>query len=63
MRRILRLAMMEVKSESTHKISIFWELFNEIPSEIKGKNYKFNPKSIMVDETVQTIVLLGRSLD
>ena len=41
---ILRLAMMEVKSESTHEISIFWELFNEILSEIKGKNYKFNPK-------------------
>ena len=47
---ILRLAMMEVKSESTHEISIFWELFNEILSEIKGQNYKFNPKSIMVDE-------------
>ena len=26
----LRLATMEVKSESTHEISIFWELFNEI---------------------------------
>ena len=50
MHRILRLAMMEVKSESTHEISIFWELFNEILSEIKGRNYKFNPKSIMVDE-------------
>ena len=42
--------MMEVKTESTHEISIFWELFNEILSEIKGRNYKFNPKSIMVDE-------------
>ena len=41
---------MEVKSESTHEISIFWELFNEILSEIKGRNYKFNPKSIMVHE-------------
>ena len=47
---ILRLATMEVKSKSTHEISIFWELFNEILSEIKGRNYKFNPKSIMVDE-------------
>ena len=35
---------------STHEISIFWEFFNEILSEIKGRNYKFNPKSIMVDE-------------
>ena len=50
MHHILRLAMMEVKSESTHEISIFWELFNEILSKIKGRNYKFNPKSIMVDE-------------
>ena len=36
MHHILRLAMMEVKSESTQEISIFWELFNEILSEIKG---------------------------
>ena len=50
MHRILRLATMEVRSESTHEISIFWELFNEILSKIKGRNYKFNPKSIMVDE-------------
>ena len=50
MHHILRLAMMEVKSKSTHEKSIFWELFNEILSEIKGRNYKFNPKSIMVDE-------------
>ena len=48
--RILRLATMEVKNESTKEISLFWELFNEILTEIKGKNYKFNPKSIMVDE-------------
>ena len=33
MHRILRLAMMEVRSESTHEISIFWELFNKILSE------------------------------
>ena len=50
MHHILRLATMKVKHESTHEISIFWELFNEILSEIKGRNYKFNPKSIMVDE-------------
>ena len=47
---MLRLAMMEGKSESTQEISLFWELFNEILSEIKGKNYKVNSKSIMVDE-------------
>ena len=47
---ILRLAMMEAKSESTCEISIFWELFNEILSKIKGRNYKFNPRPIMADE-------------
>ena len=50
MHHILRLAMTEAKSESTCEISIFWKLFNEILSEIKGRNYKFNPRSIMVDE-------------
>ena len=50
MHHILRLATMEVKSKLTKEISLFWELFNQILSEIKGKNYKFNPKSIMVDE-------------
>ena len=50
MHRILWLAMMEVKSESTKEISLFWELFNNILTKIKGKKYKFNPKSIMVDE-------------
>ena len=48
--RILRLATMEVKSKSTKEISLFWELFNDILTKIEGNNYKFNPKSIMVDE-------------
>ena len=47
---ILRLATMEDKSESTHEITIFWELFNEILSNINGRNYKYNPTAIMVDE-------------
>ena len=50
MHHIYRLAMMEAKSEATHEISIFWGLFNEILSKIKGRNYKFNPRSIMADE-------------
>ena len=29
---------------------MFWELFNEILSDIKGRDYKFNPQAIMVDE-------------
>ena len=28
---------------------MFLELFNEILSDIKGRDYKFNPKTIMVD--------------
>ena len=53
---ILRLATMEVTSKSTHEITIFGELFNEILSNIKGRDYKFNPRAIMVDEKVLTIV-------
>ena len=34
MHHILRLATMEVKSKSTQEISLFWELFNEILTEI-----------------------------
>ena len=41
---------MEVKSKSTHEIIVFWELFNEILSDIKGRDYKFNLRAIMVDE-------------
>ena len=39
-----------VKNKSTCEITLFWELFNEILSDIKGRDYKFNPKVIMVDE-------------
>ena len=41
---------MEVKNESTHKISLFWKPFKEILSEIKGREFNFNPKAIMVDK-------------
>ena len=47
---ILRLAAMEVKNKSTHEIIVLWELFNEILSDIKGRDYKFNPRAIMVNE-------------
>ena len=29
---------------------MFWELFNEILSDIKGRDYKFNLRAIMVNE-------------
>ena len=47
---MIRLATMEIKNESTCEISLFWELFNEILSEIKGRDYKLNWKAIIVDE-------------
>ena len=52
MQCILRLATVEVKSESTCEITVFWELFNEILSDIKGRDYKFNLRAIMVTENV-----------
>ena len=50
MQCILGLVTVDIKSKSTHEITIFWALFNEILSNIKVRNYKFNPKAIMVDE-------------
>ena len=46
----LDLLLCRLKIESTCEITIFWELFNEIQSDIKGRNYKFNPRAIMVNE-------------
>lgn len=50
MRKILKLATMEVRAENTRHISLFWIFFNNMLSDIKGKPTHFNPKSIMVDE-------------
>ena len=49
---LLRLASMEVKSESTENICLFFKLLNEMLQIIgkKDKDYKFNPKHIMCDE-------------
>ena len=47
---ILRLATMDVKNNSMCKITVFWELFNEILSDINGRDYKFNLRAIMVNE-------------
>ena len=52
MRRVLRLVSMEVRSESTENLIIFWQLFNEMLIKVGKKNntYKFNPRFIMTDE-------------
>ena len=49
---LIRLASMEVKSESTENIRLFFQLLNEMLQIVgkKDKNYKFNPRNIMCDE-------------
>ena len=59
---ILRLATMEVKHESTCEINLFWELFNEILSDTKGRAYKFNSKAIMVDENSANYCVMQKVL-
>ena len=41
---------MKVKNKSTCEIIVFWRLLNEILSDIKGRNSKFNLRALMVDE-------------
>ena len=50
MQHILRLATMEFKNETMCEITVLLELFKEIHSDIKGRDYKFNLRAIMVDE-------------
>ena len=52
LRSVIRLVSMEVKSESTENLIMFWSLVNEM-LQIVGKkcdSYKFNPRNIMTDE-------------
>ena len=50
MRCIIRLASMEVRSEKTEELTIFWELLNEMLAKLTKKpGYKFNPNYIMFD--------------
>ena len=49
MREMLRLASMEMKSENTSDISIFFTLFNEVLEQVSGlKGYKFNLRCLCV---------------
>ena len=51
MRRMRRLATMEVEKENTKMVTLFFNLFNKALAEHVGdKNYKFNPILIMTDE-------------
>ena len=51
MRKLLKLACMECRSESTETIALFFKLWNEALMAAGDKNttYRFNPKNIMVD--------------
>ena len=52
MRKVFRLVSMEVKSESTENLVLFWRMVNEMLQKVgkKGDQYKFNPKFLMTDE-------------
>ena len=51
MKKILRLASMELRSENHKDIALFFSLFNEILSTVSGvPNYKFNPRYFVCDE-------------
>ena len=51
MKKILRLASMEIRSENFKEIGLFFKLFNEILSAVKDEaGYKFNPRYFVCDE-------------
>ena len=51
LRALQRIATMEVRSESTEHIALFWKLLNEALQDFTGKkSYKFNPCAFLVDE-------------
>ena len=50
-RRLMKIATMEVKSERTEHIALFWKTLNAALQEVTGDpNYKFNPVAFLVDE-------------
>ena len=51
MRKMLRLASMEIRSENYRDIALFLTLFNEILATVKNQpGYKFNPRYFVCDE-------------
>jgi hypothetical protein len=51
MRKLLRLAVMEVEEENGENLTQFWNLLNEMLQEISGiTDYKFNPCGFVADE-------------
>ena len=64
MRRVIRLASMEVRSESTQDIAMFFTMLNEMLRQVgkKKEDYKFNPRYIMCDEAGGNITGIREAL-
>ena len=62
MRRVLRIASCEVRTEKGDTIEIFFSLLNEMLQKVgnKDKDYKFNPKYIFNDEAGSNFVGISR---
>ena len=51
MHEMIHLASMEMPSENSNDITIFFRLFNEVLEKVSGiPNYKFNPQCFLCDE-------------
>ena len=49
--KVVLLAVMETKSENTHMVTLFFNLFNQCLKELTGdNNYTFSPCGFMVNE-------------
>ena len=51
MKKVLRLASMDIRSENHKDIALFFRLFNKMLAEVKGENYKFNSWYFVCDES------------
>ena len=51
MRKVIRLASVDIRTENTKDIALFLTMFNEILQKVTGKpDYKFNSRYFMCDE-------------
>ena len=63
-RKDINLANMEVKCKRTEHIVLFWQLFSEVLSSVKGqKGYKFNPSIYILDENSRNYNSFGMLFD
>ena len=51
MRKLLRLAVMDIEKENTENLTLFWHIFNRMLQEVSGQpDYRFNPIGFIADE-------------